>query len=160
MAGKKTTKKSRAAKKTAPKKARKAPAPKAVKGGRGSPEAVEKRRVARRLNAMLTSDAPVAIDGRTLRKRDRIVADLKDKQLKPVEVLIRISDLMAMGETTASIKKMGVRPIKTSFSADTPEIRAAVAQVQEAYNFPPAAWRFIGVTLGSEATEEAAQAAE
>jgi len=164
----KTTKKSRKApskkapsKKAAPTKraAAKAFAPKAATR-RGSPEAIEKRRVARQLNALISgtkSDASAKLDGRSARKRDRIFGDLKEKNLKPIEVLTRVSDLMAMGETAASIKKAGVRPLNTAFSANTEEARASVMSVQKAYNFPPTAWKFIGVTLP---TAETAQAAE
>lgn len=159
MAGKKTTKK-RAAKKAAPKKAKKVTRERAVSsGGRGSPEAIEKRRVARQLNTLIlggASSGGESLDGRTARKRERILADLKEKQLKPVEVLLRVADLIGMGETFASIKKLGVRPLKTAFAADTDEAREAIAKVQSAYNFPADAWRFIGVTI----TEEQAEAAE
>lgn len=160
MAGKKTAKKSRASKKSAaPRKPRKAPAKPAASSGRGSPEAIEKRRVARKLNAILSKESVTStLDGRSARKRDRIFAELKDKPLKPVEVLIRITDLLAMGETASSIKKAGVRPIKTSLSSDAPEVRGLIAQVQSAYNFPREAWKFIGVKLTDE--QEAAQAAE
>jgi hypothetical protein len=163
VAGKTTKKKSRKAplKKAPSKKA--APTKRAatkVATRRGSPEAIEKRRVARQLNALISgtkSDAGAKLDGRSARKRDRIFYDLKEKSLKPIEVLTRVSDLMAMGETAASIKKAGVRPLNTAFSANTEEARASVMSVQKAYNFPPTAWKFIGVTLP---TAETAQAAE
>lgn len=167
MAGKTTTKKSRKSPKKAPKKAApkkatapKAAAPKSAKNGRGSPEAVEKRRVARQLNALISgkkSAASAKLDGRSARKRDRVFADLKEKNLKPIEVLTRVADLMEMGETAASIKKAGVRPLKTAFSANTEEARAAVMSVQKAYNFPPSAWKFIGVTLPAAETAQAAE---
>jgi hypothetical protein len=158
MAGKKTTKKNKTSKSAAPRKPRKAPE-KVVSGGRGSPEAIEKRRVARRLNAILSKETVVTtLDGRSARKRDRILAELKDKQLKPVEVLIRVTDLLAMGETVASIKKAGVRPVKSSLSVDTDEVRGLIEQVQEAYAFPREAWKFIGVKLTSDVG--AADAAE
>lgn len=142
-----------------PKKARKATRERAVvSGGRGSPEAIEKRRVARQLNAMLTKGsggaAEATLDGRTARKRERLISDLKKRALKPIEVLSRVSDLMGMGETLSSIKKLGVKPLKTAFAADTEEAGSAIDAVQSAYGFPVDAWKFVGVTLDrAEAAE-------
>ena len=63
--------------------------------GRGSPEAVEKRRSARALNALFSA-ASGGLDGRTERRRKRLLAELKDgrggEALSAIEVLTHAAE--------------------------------------------------------------------
>ncbi len=141
--GRKTAGKSKAAKKTkaAPKK----------KTRRGSPEAVEKRRVARQLNALLSGESTgKKLDGRTEKKRQRMIATLKGEKgpkLKPMERVQMASELMGMGETMASLKKHGVKTDKVAQSDETLEL---VERTQSIYGFEPSAWRILGIRLDDE----------
>ena len=119
---------------------------------RGSPEAIEKRRAARALNAIFVGrqEGPQGLDGRTEKRRKRLVAELKEgksakgEALQPVEQLQHVNDLMEIGETVATLRKQGVRFPRTR----VPELKGAddlIAQVQEAYSFRDEAWRILGV---------------
>lgn len=132
--------------------AKKRTAKKSSGGGRGSKEAIEKRRAARRLNALLTGGArdPDTIDGRTEKRWRRLVGELKEgrrgRPLKPIEYVSHVNALMELGETNASLKKKGVKPRKTEL---TPEIEQIVLQTQEAYGFRPQAWKMLGIDLAA-----------
>lgn len=121
--------------------------------GRGSPEAVEKRRAARALNTIFASEQGAArgLDGRTEKRRRRLIAELKDgrrgRPLKPIDVLTHAHELFALGETLSSLKKQGVRPIQ---APDTPAMREAARRVQAAYDLHPDAFALIGLSLASE----------
>ncbi|MGF1465907.1 MAG: hypothetical protein ACFCGT_07215 [Sandaracinaceae bacterium] len=119
---------------------------------RGSPEAIEKRRAARALNAIFAGrqEGPQGLDGRTEKRRQRLVAELKEgksakgEPLQPVEQLQHVDDLMEIGETVASLRKQGVKFPRTRVA----ELRGAddlIEQVQEAYDFRAEAWRILGV---------------
>lgn len=119
--------------------------------GRGSPEAVEKRRAARALNTIYAraSGAPGPRDGRTEKRRRRLIQELKDgrrgKPLKPIDVLTHASELFELGETLASLKKQGVRPIA---APNTAEMIEAARRVMAAYGMKhPEVFTLIGLEL-------------
>ena len=119
-------------------------------GGRGSPEAIEKRRTARQLNTLLMGGPKkgAKLDGRTEKRRRRLIKELKGgrsgKELKPIDVVTHVNELMEIGETLASLKKQGVKPRKTDTS---PEIMDTVSRTQKAYGFRPEAWKMLGIDL-------------
>jgi hypothetical protein len=119
-------------------------------GGRGSKEAIEKRRAARQLNSLLMGgkkpgDKP---DGRTEKRRQRLIAELKEGRrgipLKPIDFVSHVNELLDLGETVASIKRHGVRPRRTEL---TPDIVKVVRHTQTAYGFHPEAWQMLGVPV-------------
>ncbi len=117
-------------------------------GGRGSPEAIEKRKVARQLNAVLSSEPKKArLDGRTEKRRQRLILELKEgkggEPLKPIEVVDHTSQLLEIGETIASLRKVGVKPRKTEAEG----VRDVVERAQKAYGFHRDAWRMLGIKL-------------
>lgn len=118
---------------------------------RGSPEAVEKRRLARKLNRLLTegSDATAHSDGRTERRKQRLLKELEEgtradpPTLKPIEVLQHAHDLLALNVPLATVRravKVAVRP-----AVDPDEARALLAKLQEAYDFRPEVYEFLGL---------------
>jgi hypothetical protein len=117
-------------------------------GGRGSKEAIEKRRAARQLNAVLAngSKASNQLDGRTENRRRRLITELKEgrrgQPLKPIDYLSHVNELLGLGETLSSLKKQGVKPRKSDLSEPA---LAVVRQTQAAYDFYPEAWRMLGV---------------
>jgi hypothetical protein len=119
-------------------------------GGRGSPEAIAKRRTARQLNALLeggTKDGP-KLDGRTEKRRKRLIQELIDGKrgegLKPVEAVSHTNELLTLGETLASLKRQGVKPRKFETSV---EIMAVARATQAAYGYSEDAWKIIGITF-------------
>src|SRR5689334_230828 len=90
---------------------------------RGSPEAIEKRRAARAFNDLLSGGARVVRDGRTEKRRQRLLSELERgtaragaQPLKPIDVLSRVQALLELGETVAAIKKAckPPRPIEST----------------------------------------------
>src|SRR5580704_16070805 len=81
---------------------------------RGSPEAVEKRRVARLFNDVLGGRGSGARkhDGRTEKRRQRLLRELESgklrgaHELKPLDVLVRVNELLDLGEPLRSIRKV------------------------------------------------------
>ncbi len=118
--------------------------------GRGSPEVVAKRRAARAFNeALLGGAGAPLVDGRTERRRRRLLEELSQgtirggkRELKPIEVLSRVQELLLLGEPLASIRKAcpKPRPIEA-----TPEIVEGIRRIHEAYTFPAAAYTFVGL---------------
>ncbi len=118
---------------------------------RGSPEAVEKRRIARLFNDVLggAAGAPQR-DGRTEKRRQRLLKELEEglargkRELKPIDVLLRVNELLLLGEPLAQLRKVvKVRPTEGTF--DTAGIVEVVARLHEAYGFLPEAYRFVGI---------------
>src|SRR5688572_26439952 len=77
---------------------------------RGSAEAIEKRRVARELNRMLSAESGgVAADGRTEKRRQRLLRELREgrrgEALKPIDILQHAHELLELGENITSVKK-------------------------------------------------------
>ncbi len=117
---------------------------------RGSPEAIEKRRAARLFNDVLGGRSASAqkLDGRTEKRRQRLLKELEDgkargqHELKPLDVLQRVQELMDLGESLSSIRKVA-RVRKTSLPPDS--ILQVVQRLHEAYGFRPEAYRFVGI---------------
>jgi hypothetical protein len=129
-------------------------------GGRGSPEAIAKRRTARQLNALLeggTKEGP-KLDGRTEKRRKRLIQELKDgkrgEALKPVEAVSHANELLGLGESLASLKRQGVKPRKFE---TTPEVMEVVQATQAAYGYAEDAWKIIGITVDAAAPEKKAK---
>lgn len=117
---------------------------------RGSPEAIEKRRVARVFNDVLGGSCSSAhkLDGRTEKRRQRLLAELEagkargSRELKPLDVLQRVQELMDIGEPLSSIRKV----TKIRKSAVPPEtIVRVVERLHRAYSFRPEVYRFVGI---------------
>src|ERR1700721_3171002 len=117
---------------------------------RGSPEAIEKRRAARQFNDILGGRAASAqkLDGRTEKRRQRLLKELEDgkargeRELKPLDVLQRVQELMDLGEPLSAIRKVA-RVRKTNLPPDS--IVTVVQRLHAAYGFRPEAYRFVGI---------------
>ncbi|MBK7401998.1 MAG: hypothetical protein IPJ34_38565 [Myxococcales bacterium] len=118
----------------------------AAENRRGSPEAIEKRRVARAFNDLLGGNVSAKkIDGRTEKRRARLLKDLSSeskKELKPIDVLSHVKELLELGETLSSIRK--VRTVPRPRPADDDAV-ALVKRLHAAYAFPLVAYRFVGI---------------
>lgn len=111
---------------------------------------IAKRRAARAFNEALLGGAGAAlVDGRTERRRRRLLEELSQgtirggkRELKPIEVLSRVQELLDLGEPLASIRKAcpKPRPIEA-----TPEIVEGIRRIHAAYTFPVAAYTFVGL---------------
>jgi len=129
-------------------------------GGRGSAEAIEKRRVARQLNTLFGGGGNQAgkLDGRTEKRRQRLLKELKDgksgQALKPIELVAHANELLEMGETLASIRKNGVKTPKLDLG-DSAEKIETVLRAQDAYRFRPEVWKLLGVDLAELPTDGA-----
>ncbi|HEY8041208.1 MAG TPA: hypothetical protein VIF15_15485 [Polyangiaceae bacterium] len=117
---------------------------------RGSPEAIEKRRVARLFNDILGGRGVGAHkrDGRTEKRRQRLMRELESgklrgaHELKPLDVLQRVNELMELGEPLSSIRKIA----KVRKSTVPPESMVeVVTRLHKAYGFRPECYRFVGV---------------
>src|SRR5579862_9254150 len=92
------------------------PKPKAAKppNRRGSPEAIEKRRAARFFNDVLGGRklGGAKLDGRTEKRRQRLLRELENgvargsRELKPLDVLQRVQELIELGEPISAIRKI------------------------------------------------------
>ena len=87
---------------------------KAPANRRGSPEAIEKRRAARFFNDVLggRSSAVNRLDGRTQKRRQRLLKELETgkargtRDLKPLDVLLRVQELLELGEGVSALRKV------------------------------------------------------
>lgn len=116
---------------------------------RGSPEAIEKRRVARKLNEVLGAGSPAArLDGRTAKRRQRLLTELKQgataagKALKPLDVLTRVHELLELGEPLAQLKKVRKARKPVAKTAATVQL---IARLHAAYGFRVECYGFVGV---------------
>jgi len=125
------------------------PAPKPP-NRRGSPEAIEKRRVARLFNDILGGRGAGSgkRDGRTEKRRQRLMRELESgkvrgaREMKPLDVLQRVHELMELGEPLSSIRKV----TKVRKHTVPPEsIVEVVSRLHKAYGFRPECYRFVGV---------------
>jgi hypothetical protein len=117
--------------------------------GRGSKEAIEKRRVARHLNTLLAGKTSrPKLDGRTEKRRQRLITELKDgkrgKPIKPIEVVQHVDELLKMGESLSSLKRAGVKPRRTTLND---EVAETVANAQKVYGFERESWRMLGLEV-------------
>lgn len=117
---------------------------------RGSPEAIEKRRVARLFNDILGGRGAGAHkrDGRTEKRRQRLMRELESgksrgaRELKPIDILQHVNELLSLGEPLSSIRKV----TKVRKSAVPPEsVVEVVTRLHKAYGFRPECYRFVGV---------------
>ena len=117
---------------------------------RGSPEAIAKRRVARALNKLFEEGGATAnLDGRTLKRKKRLMKELKEgrggKPLKALEVLTHASELLTLGETLTSLRKMKPKlPPAPSVNDDS---AAIYLETQKNYGFDPKAWKLLGIDI-------------
>ncbi len=126
---------------------RSAPSP---QNRRGSPEAIEKRRVARLFNDILGGRGPGAHkrDGRTEKRRQRLMSELESgkmrgsRDLKPLDVLQHVNELMHLGEPLGSIRKVA-KVRKSAVAAEA--IVEVVTRLHRAYGFRAECYRFVGV---------------
>lgn len=115
---------------------------------RGSPEAIEKRRVARMFNDVLGNGPSAAkLDGRTEKRRQRLLKELEegkhgDKDLKPLDVLTHVQELLALGEPLANVKKARKLPKAKAASDETVQL---IKRLHEAYQFRPECYAFVGI---------------
>jgi hypothetical protein len=117
---------------------------------RGSPEAIEKRRAARLFNDVLggRGGRPGKRDGRTEKRRQRLMRELESgkvrgaHELKPLDVLQRVHELLELGEPLRSIRKVA-KVRKTAVPPET--ILEVVGRLHKAYGFRPECYRFVGV---------------
>ncbi|MDB4943033.1 MAG: hypothetical protein JWP97_2567 [Labilithrix sp.] len=117
---------------------------------RGSPEAIEKRRVARVFNDILGGRGAAAskLDGRTEKRRQRLLTELEagkargSRELKPLDVLQRVQELMDLGEPLASIRKVA-KVRKNALPAEA--IVDVIERLHRAYDFRPEVYRFVGI---------------
>jgi hypothetical protein len=117
---------------------------------RGSPEAIEKRRAARMFNDVLGGHGASAnkLDGRTEKRRQRLLKELEQgttrgsRELKPLDVLQHVQELLELGEPLASIRKVS----KVRKAAIMPDaVVDVVERLHKAYHFRPEAYRFVGI---------------
>lgn len=111
---------------------------------RGSPEAVAKRVAARNLNDVLTGKkvGALLLDGRTAKRRERLLRELAEGTLKPVDVLLKVQELLDIGEPFAALRKaVPIRKLRVA----PPGAAEAVARMAEAYELSALAYRFLGL---------------
>ena len=117
---------------------------------RGSPEAIEKRKAARIFNDVLGGRGLAAnkLDGRTEKRRQRLLRELENgtargaRELKPLDILQRVQELLELGEPLSSIRK--VSKVRKSALPDD-SVVDVVERLHKAYGFRPEAYRFVGI---------------
>ncbi len=116
---------------------------------RGSPEAIEKRRAARFFNDILGGGvARARLDGRTEKRRQRLLTELEagtgrgGRELKPLDVLQHANELLELGETVSSLRKVA-KPRKAHGLGD--DVVTAIERLHSAYSFRPEVYRFVGI---------------
>ena len=123
------------------------------KGGapnrRGSPEAIAKRRAGRAFNLLLDAGAGRGLDGRSQKRRQRLLRELASGRargargpLKPLDLLSKLEELLQLGEPAQSLRRV-CRPLSTP--RDEGALVRAVAELHRAYGFRPDAYRLAGL---------------
>ena len=118
---------------------------------RGSPEAIEKRRAARMFNDVLggRGASTSKLDGRTEKRRQRLLRELEQgttrgaRELKPLDVLQHVQELLDLGEPLSSIRKVS-KIKKVPLLPDA--MVDVVGRLHKAYGFRPETYRFVGIT--------------
>ena len=125
---------------------------------RGSPEAVAKRRAGRAFNDLFDQTSQRSLDGRTAKRRQRLLAELSrgkkrgsGRNLKPLDVLGHVSELLELGEPLAKVKK-ACKPLPPPDGDEQPVVEV-VRKLHDAYGFRPEAYRFVGI--GDDVLREA-----
>jgi hypothetical protein len=128
----------------------KAKAPSKPQNRRGSPEAIEKRRAARIFNDVVGGRGVSGhkLDVRTEKRRQRLLAELEagstrgKRELKPLDVLQHVQELLELGESLSSIRK--VAKVRRSTLPDESVVEV-VERLHQAYGFRAEAYRFVGI---------------
>ncbi len=118
---------------------------------RGAPEAIAKRRAGRAFNDLFDTSSSPRLDGRTEKRRKRLLDELEQgrrrgskRELKPLEILTHVDELLTLGESVATIKKV-CKPHPAPQTAEA-ELVETVRELHAAYAFRPEAYRFVGVS--------------
>jgi hypothetical protein len=121
-----------------------------ISNRRGSPEAIAKRRAGRAFNVLLDSEAAHRLDGRTQKRRLRLIEELESGQgrgsrqpLKPLDLLSRLDELLSLGEPVAGLRGI-CRPLATP--RDESALVRALADLHRAYGFRSEAYRLAGLS--------------
>ncbi|MCA9643075.1 MAG: hypothetical protein H6718_08780 [Polyangiaceae bacterium] len=116
---------------------------------RASREAIQKRRAGRALNDLFAGRGNGPLDGRTEKRRQRLLEELREnkrrgsgEELKPLEVLSHANELLDMGETVVSLRKLCAQ---RKPPGDRDQLVYVVRQVHEAYGFRSEVWGLVGV---------------
>ena len=131
-----------------PKTSARASAPSPAPNRRASPEAVAKRRAARLFNEAITGPSPRPGDGRTERRRRRLLKELAEgvtragHDLKPIDVLLRAQALLDLGEPLASL--IAARPAPPPVKI-TEALVDGVRRLHAAYAFSPDVYQLVGI---------------
>ena len=118
------------------------------KTNRGSPQAIEKRKVARLFNDLLLGGPSAKLDGRTDKRRLRLLRELEagtghgDKALKALDLLNHVTELLALGEPMGSLRKARKPPKALPVSEETVSL---VRRLHKSYGFPRQAYRWVGI---------------
>jgi len=117
---------------------------------RGSPEAIAKRKAARALNRLFEEGGATGnLDGRTLKRKQRLMRELKEgkqgKPLKALEVLAHVTELLTLGETLTSLRRLKPKLPPTPMVSE--ESTAVYVETQNNYGFNPKAWKLLGVDI-------------
>lgn len=119
-----------------------------VPNRRASPEAVAKRRAARVFNEAIAGPSPRPGDGRTERRRRRLLQELTEgvtragHELKPIDVLLRAQALLDLGEPLSAL--VAARPAPPAVQI-TEALVSGVKALHAAYAFAPDVYRLVGI---------------
>lgn len=113
-------------------------------------DAGKKRSIARRFNDALAgrTNKSTVTDKRTVRRLDRYRKELKkgakagNTPLTPLDVAMRVDELIEHGDTVASLRKL-VRPRAGEYDRDV--MAELLREMHPVYKYRPAAYRFAGV---------------
>lgn len=118
---------------------------------RGAPEAIAKRRAGRAFNDLFETSSTSRLDGRTEKRRQRLLEELEQgrhrgskRELKPLDILAHVDELLGLGESVATIKKV-CKP-HAAPPTDENELVETLRRLHAAYAFRPEAYRFVGVS--------------
>jgi hypothetical protein len=119
--------------------------------GSASAEAARKRSIARRFNDVLTSRSPKAkaLDKRTARRLERYRGELKQgrkakrKELSPLDVAMRVNELLKYGDRISDIRKLS-KPRQIEYEES--QMVALLREMHPVYLFRAEAYRFAGVS--------------
>jgi hypothetical protein len=106
-----------------------------------------------RRESSTTSSAVAALPGKSStvepqKRRQRLLKELEagtargSRELKPLDVLQRVQELIDMGEPLSNIRKVA-KPRKTTVPDDA--IVEVVEKLHKAYAFRPEVYRFVGI---------------
>ena len=88
-------------------------------------------------------------DGRTEKRRQRLLRELESgkvrgaHELKPLDVLVRVIELLGLGEPLRSIRK--VAKVRKN-EVPPEEVVEVVGRLHRAYAFRPECYRFVGLS--------------